>query len=101
MAYLGTLLAVLSLASQIGMVGYLYANVLAEQNANKADIARNFTDDKENRERSLRNIDRIDNTIGTMSKLHVDIEVLKTQLTTMNDTLRRLEKRFEPRGKQN
>ena len=97
MAYIGVVIAIIGLATQIGTIGYIYAKVVGDIETCSREVARNFKEDGEQRERSAKSIERIDTTIGGLAKLHIDMEVMKTNLGAINETLKRMEVRFDKR----
>lgn len=96
----------------LGLLGYIYqlgsvnATIQSEFRAHKDEINRNFREDterakfisdmiSENKKEFISAITRIDTTIGNMAKLQTEVEVIKVQLTQMNDTMKDIRRGLE------
>lgn len=76
--------------------GYTYANLESKIDRNREEIARNEREDRERNSRVENSLRDINTTIANFGQLRTDVEVMKNQLTAINETLRRLERKFEP-----
>lgn len=101
MAWVGMVAAMIAITTNVGTVGFIYASVLADAATTRKEVERNFKEDYDNRERTAKAVERIDTTIGSLGKLHVEIEVVKTQLTNLNENVRDFKRIFEERANPN
>mgnify|MGYP001026586450 FL=1 len=76
-------------------VGYTWATMEAKIERNMQDILRNEREDRERAQTVQRDISNLSNQLATMNQLRTDVEVMKNQLQSISETLRRLEARFD------
>ena len=89
------LMLVITLSINFITVGYTYATLESKSERNKEEIIRNERDDRERETRLQAQITSLQTQISTMNQLRTDVEVMKNSLASINDTLRRLERRIE------
>lgn len=90
----------MSFAVNVGTIGYIYANVLNKIEANALAIANNAAADKDRAISHDAAIARIDTSLNAMGALRTDVEVMRTSLINISDTLRRLERQWEGKSPQ-
>lgn len=117
MASISFVIGALGLASNIAMFGYIYANIESKLEINKTEISRNYKEDEQklrdmrehyetklkdmndrsenNRKDSAASIARIDATIGGMTRLATEVEVIKVQLGTISETMKDVRRTLE------
>lgn len=113
----------LTLAFNVGQIGFTYAYVLGRLDANALAVQRVENDVRERNLAALRLIedrhqlvmktmeerqvvnakavDRLDSSLGAMSALRTDVEVVKNKLTTIDETLRRVERYWDRDAERN
>lgn len=95
MAWISVGLGVIALGSSFTQWVLTYADVRSQISVLQTDLARNFKEDVDHKDRVTRAIERIDTTIGSMGQLNVKISVLETQLGNMTEILKRMERQLE------
>ena len=86
---------VVALSANLISVGYTYADFAAKLERNRDEINRNEREDRERASRFEDSIRQINMTLANLGQLRTDVEVVKTSLTSINETLRRLERKLE------
>jgi hypothetical protein len=107
----------LTLSLNIGQLGFTYAHVLARLDANQLAIT---VVDQQSKDRDAaqvrlieerhtramvvmderymlltKNLERLESSLNAMMQLRTEVEVVKNKLTTIDDTLRRVERSWE------
>lgn len=107
-----------ALCANLISVGYAYADLRAGINQHSSEItrierqtsermdriersmiervSRNEQDDKDRASATAENIRQLNLAIANMGQLKTDVEVMKTSLTAIVETLRRLERKWDP-----
>lgn len=99
MAWISVVMAILGLVMTVGQWFTTYANISSALEFQKAELTRNFNEDRDHRSVMHRSIERLDAANVAMSRVNIDIEVLKTHLNTISETLKRLEVDFRDKGR--
>ena len=97
MAWISMALGIIGLGSSFYQWVMTYADIRASISVLQLDMARNYKEDSEHRERVTKAVERIDTTIGSMAQLNVKISVFEAQLTNIGEILKRMERQLEMR----
>lgn len=95
MAWVSAVVSLVSLGGMLYQLAFSQATIFTSIENIKVELARNFKEDDFTRDRHIKNIERIDTTIGSMGKLNVEMEVVKTKLDGLTEAVKDLKRSLE------
>lgn len=95
MNWITLILGVIAVGSTFSQWILTYADLRSANVTLERELKRNFDQDERRHDQHIKNIERIDTTIGSLSKMDSKIAVLDTQLKNIGDILQRVERQLE------